>query len=61
VVSVQKPEGWDLIANADSADQNSLPPREQAQAVLDAYLEAAKLRNGHINADYLNSLGLRAP
>ncbi len=66
VVSIQKPTGWDLIINASSSDARafkpgSLPPREQAQAILDAYLEAARFRNGRINGGYLNSLGLAAP
>jgi hypothetical protein len=66
VVSIQKPAGWDLIANAGSMDAKafepgSLPPREQALAILNAYLEAAKFENGRINGSYLNSLGLAAP
>jgi endoglucanase len=65
-VSIQKPAGWDLIAMAGSADvgalrPSALPPREQAQAILDAYLEAAKFRNVHVNTGYLDSLGLVAP
>jgi len=59
VVSIQKPPGWDLIADAGSS--GPLPPREQAQTILDAYLEAAKFKNVRINAGYLNSLGLVAP
>ena len=66
VVSIQKPAGWDLIANAGSTDAgalepNSLPSREQALAILNAYLEAARFENGRINSGYLNSLGLTAP
>jgi hypothetical protein len=66
VVSIQKPAGWDLIAKAGGADANalepgSLPPREQALAILNAYLEAARFGNGRINGSYLNSLGLAAP
>jgi endoglucanase len=61
VVSMRKPGGWDLIAGADSAQSTALPPREQAQAVLDAYLEAARFKNVRVNADYLNSLGLAPP
>ena len=38
VVSIQKPAGWDLIAKAGSAGTDSLPPRAQAQAILDACL-----------------------
>ena len=38
-----------------------LPPREAAQTILDAYLEAAKFSNVRVNADYLASLGLVAP
>ena len=60
VVSIQKPAGWDLIANAGSTDiePESLPPRPQALAILNAYLEAAKFKNVRINGSYLNSLGL---
>jgi endoglucanase len=61
VVSIQKPAGWGLIANAGSLGNAVLPPREQAQAILDAYLEAAKFHNVRVNADYLASLGLAAP
>ena len=61
VVTIAKPDGWDLIANAGSAADGALPPRQQAQAILDAYLEAAKFKNVRVNADYINSLGLRVP
>jgi endoglucanase len=66
VVSIQKPAGWELIANAGNAnsrilDPSALPPREQAQAILNAYLEAARFGNVRINGNYLNSLGLVAP
>jgi endoglucanase len=66
VVSIQKPVGWDLIANARGfdtreSDPTSLPPREQALAILNAYLEAARFGNGRVNSSYLNSLGLGAP
>ena len=59
VVSIQKPPGWDLIADAGSS--GPLPPREQARTILDAYLEAAKFKNVRVNAGYLKSLGLVAP
>jgi hypothetical protein len=66
VVSIPKPEGWDLIAEAGSRDVSTLkatplPPRAQAKAILDAYLDAAKFKNDRINAGYLKSLGLKAP
>jgi len=61
VVTVQKPAGWDLIAEAGSSQNPSLPPREEAVAILNAYLDAAKFRNVRVNADYLASLGLVAP
>jgi endoglucanase len=61
VVSIAKPAGWDLIAGAGSSDRAILPPREQAEAILQAYLEAAKFKNVRINTDYINSLGLAAP
>ncbi len=61
VVSIQKPAGWELIANAGSAASAPLPPREAAQRILDGYLEAAKFSNVRVNVDYLASLGLVAP
>jgi endoglucanase len=66
VVSIQKPADWSLIANAgsvdaDALDRATLPPRDKAQSILDAYLEAAKFRNDHVNTSYLSSLGLAAP
>ena len=66
VVSIAKPAGWDLIAKAGSAEPGTLapaalPPREAAQAILDAYLEAATFKNDRVNAGYLASLGLKAP
>ncbi len=55
-----------LIAEAGSRDVSTLkatplPPRAQAKAILDAYLDAAKFKNDRINAGYLKSLGLKAP
>ena len=66
VVSIQKPAGWDLVMAAGSSDPrtlkpDALPPRAQAQAILNAYLEAAKFENGRINDGYLTSLGLAVP
>jgi endoglucanase len=61
VVTVQRPAGWDLIADAGSANSGTLPPRPRAQAVLDAYLEAAKFKNVRVNDAYINSLGLKVP
>jgi endoglucanase len=61
VVTIQKPAGWDLIAKAGGASDAPLPLREQAQTILDAYLEAARFSNVRVNAAYLNSLGLVAP
>jgi hypothetical protein len=61
VVSIEKPAGWDLIADVGNSDKAVLPPREQAQAILENYLEAARFKNVRINADYISSLGLAAP
>jgi hypothetical protein len=61
VMSIQTPEGWDRIAAAGSGDHANLPSREEAQTILAAYLDAARVRNTHINGDYLKSLGLAAP
>ncbi len=66
VVSIPKPDGWALIAQAGSetvavSEANALPLRRQAKATLEAYLEGIKFRNGRVNASYLSSLGLVAP
>lgn len=66
VISIQKPAGWDLIAKAGSSDWRalgaaSLPPRDQAVAILNAYLEAVRFENSHVNDNYLTSLGLVVP
>jgi endoglucanase len=66
VVSIDAPAGWGLVARAGSVEVGTLmpdmlPPRAQAQAILDAYLEAAKFVNVRVNGGYLNSLGLAAP
>jgi endoglucanase len=61
VVSIDKPDGWDLVADAGSAEKSTTLSPEQAQTILDAYLEAAKLKNGRINGGYLKSLGLVVP
>jgi endoglucanase len=66
VVSIQRPAGWSVIAkagsiDADTLDPASLPPRQEAQSILDAYLEAAKFHNDRVNTGYLSSLGLAAP
>jgi len=66
VISIEKPPGWELIAQAGSAAPGSLtpealPPRERALAILDAYLEAARFENGRVNTGYLKSLGLAVP
>ena len=61
VVSIAKPAGWDLIADAGSAEHPALPSRQQAQSILDAYLQAVRFSRIRVNADYLHSLGLVAP
>jgi endoglucanase len=61
VVSIVKPAGWDLIAGAGSSETGVLPTRDQAAAILQAYLEAATFRNVRVNAGYIASLGLAAP
>ena len=53
VVSIRKPPGWDLIADAGSSGSASLPTPEQARAILHAYLEAAKFPNVRVNVDYI--------
>jgi hypothetical protein len=66
VISVSRPEGWEAIAAASALPPSAwtdaaLPTPEVARAALDAYLEAILLQNGHVNAGYLRSLGLRVP
>jgi hypothetical protein len=36
-------------------------PRQKAQAILDAYLDAAMFKNARVNNAYVTSLGLVAP
>ena len=50
-----------MIASAGSSSNGALPPRPEAQAVLDAYLEAAKFKNVRANDAYIHSLGLKVP
>jgi endoglucanase len=61
VVTIRKPAHWDLIANAAGSESATLPAPGQAQAILDAYIEAAKFKNVQVNAGYLYSLGLAVP
>ena len=65
-VSIAKPAGWEEIAAAGSIEAGalnaaSLPPRAQAQTILNAYLDAVKFENVRVNSGYLNSLGLVTP
>ena len=65
-VSIEVPAGWDLILRAERSvtedtSPQGLPPSDEAQAILDAYLDAAKFKNVRVNGDYLRSLGLTAP
>jgi hypothetical protein len=66
VVAVRMPDGWSKI----QAFGNSLPRawpglpkpgREEAKAILWAYLDAIRLENGRVNEGYLRSLGMRVP
>jgi hypothetical protein len=61
VVTIRKPSGWDVIAKAIGSPTAPLPPRRQAQAILNAYLKAARFANVQINSGYLHSLGLAVP
>jgi len=66
VISIAKPAGWDRLAHAgdlliEASGPVPLPPRDEAHAILDRYLDAAKFKNGRINAGYLESLGLAVP
>ncbi|MBS7539229.1 glycoside hydrolase family 5 protein [Ancylobacter lacus] len=66
VVSIEKPAGWDAIAAFGSAPRRdwagmARPPQAEVVATLDAYLEAARFANGHVNAGYVASLGLKVP
>jgi endoglucanase len=65
-VSIEVPAGWDLILEAErsiieATSPQGLPSRDEAQTILDAYLDAAKFQNVRVNGDYLKSLGLAAP
>jgi len=66
VVSIREPAGWHLVTAAGSVDAatlkpDSLPPRGQVLAILNAYLEAAEFSNVRVNGGYLKSLGLAEP
>jgi aryl-phospho-beta-D-glucosidase BglC (GH1 family) len=61
VATIRKPSGWDVIVKAIESPTAPLPPRRQAQAILNAYLEAARFTNVQINGGYLHSLGLAVP
>ena len=59
-MTIRKPSGWDVIVKAFASPTAPLP-RQQAQAILNAYLEAARFANVKINGGYLHSLGLAVP
>jgi aryl-phospho-beta-D-glucosidase BglC (GH1 family) len=66
VVSITPPPGWATIVAAantppDRRSESTLPSRAAAQATLDGYLEAIKLRHATIRGSYLVSLGLTPP
>lgn len=61
VVTMRRPPGYDVVAKAFASPAAPLPPRPQAQAILNAYLQAARLPNVRINGGYLHSLGLAVP
>jgi hypothetical protein len=61
VVSIREPDEWNLIAHAGSTAAPIALHREQALKILNAYLEAAKFANVHVNKGYLVSLGLSVP
>ena len=66
VVSIVPPPGWEtIVAAADTPPERwsdaTLPSRAAAQATLEAYLEAIKLRHATIRGSYLVSLGLTPP
>jgi len=64
VVSIPLPPGWNEIAAIGSAaslnDAPQIPPARAAEIVA-AYLQAVRFAHGHVNAGYLQSLGLRVP
>lgn len=60
VVSIRRPEGWDLIVQAADRPNAAPPPTpERAQAILDNYLRNARFANATVNWSYLSALGLR--
>ena len=61
VISIKSRKDGIWSPRSAAAEPGAMPSREQAQTILDAYLEAAKLKNGRVNDGYLTSLGLVVP
>ncbi|MDP2301383.1 MAG: glycoside hydrolase family 5 protein [Ignavibacteria bacterium] len=66
VVSVSKPNNWDLILKYSEADRSSYssirenrPDINIIRPILAEYLENIKFKNCIINSDYLKALGLK--
>ncbi len=65
VVSINKPEDYDLIINFAESDRNSYekirnnkPDAAKTKKILAEYLENIKMKNCKVNKGYLNALGL---
>jgi hypothetical protein len=63
-VSSPLPPGWDEIAavgSATSLDAAPVVPASRAESIIQAYLKSIAFAHDHVNASYIESLGLAAP
>jgi hypothetical protein len=65
VLSINKPEDYDLIINYAESDRksyesirNNKPDAAKINKILAEYLENIKMKNCKVNEGYLNALGL---
>lgn len=66
VVSINKPEDWDVISKFAETPRTTFdevrkarPPKQKIKKALGEYLEHIKFQNCHINDGYLKALGLK--
>ena len=70
VVSIRKPEGWDEIlalakmpGGTGAAEKRiaARPTIERSRAIVESLVQNVAMKNCHINAGYLQELGLKVP